>query len=47
LINLGPGDFVLIGLALLLVFGAGRLPALGDFIGRTLRGSSKGEPPKG
>jgi Sec-independent protein translocase protein TatA len=44
LINLGPGDFVLIGLALLLVFGAGRLPAIGDFIGRTLRG--KGEPPK-
>lgn len=39
MINLGPGDFVLIGLALLLVFGAGRLPALGDAIGRALRGA--------
>jgi Sec-independent protein translocase protein TatA len=41
-INLGPGEFVLIGLALLLVFGAGRLPALGDLIGRAL---SKRPPP--
>jgi hypothetical protein len=45
LINLGPGEFVLIGLALVLVFGAGRLPALGDAIGRALRG--KGPPQDG
>jgi len=43
LINLGPGEFVLIGLALVLVFGAGRLPALGDAIGRALRGK---QPPQ-
>lgn len=46
--NLGAGELLLIVFVLLLVFTAGRLPAIGDAIGRTLRGRSKppaGQPP--
>jgi TatA/E family protein of Tat protein translocase len=40
MVNLGPGELLLILIVLALVFGASRLPALGDAIGRALRGRS-------
>lgn len=40
--NLGVSELIVIFMILLLVFGASRLPALGEGIGRTLRGFKRG-----
>lgn len=40
--NLGLSELIVIFLILLLVFGASRLPALGEGLGRTLRGFKRG-----
>jgi len=40
--NLGVGELVVIFMILLLVFGASRLPALGEGLGRTIRGFKRG-----
>ena len=40
--NLGASELIVIFLILLLVFGASRLPALGEGLGRTIRGFKKG-----
>jgi len=46
--NLGVSELIVIFMILLLVFGASRLPALGEGLGRTLRGFKRGfsdDPP--
>ena len=40
--NIGASELIVIFLILLLVFGASRLPALGEGLGRTIRGFKKG-----
>ena len=40
--NLGLSELIVIFMILLLVFGASRLPALGEGLGRTIRGFKKG-----
>ncbi len=40
--NLGMGELVLIFLIVLLVFGAGRLPQIGEGIGKAIRGLKRG-----
>jgi sec-independent protein translocase protein TatA len=40
--NLGVSELIVIFMILLLVFGASRLPALGEGLGRTLRGFKRG-----
>lgn len=40
--NLGVSELIVIFMILLLVFGASRLPALGEGLGRTIRGFKKG-----
>lgn len=40
--NIGLSELIVIFMILLLVFGASRLPALGEGIGRTIRGFKKG-----
>ena len=40
--NLGASELIVIFLILLLVFGASRLPALGEGLGRTIRGFKRG-----
>lgn len=39
--GLGVGELVLIGLIVLVIFGAGKLPQLGDALGRSIRGFKK------
>jgi len=41
-LNLGASELIVIFMILLLVFGASRLPALGEGLGRTLRGFKRG-----
>ena len=45
--NLGFGELVIILIVVLLVFSASKLPGLGDAIGRGLKRSSGGKPPRG
>lgn len=40
--GLGPGELVLILLCLLLVFGASRLPQIGEGLGKAIRGLKRG-----
>lgn len=40
--NLGVSELIVIFMILLLVFGASRLPALGEGLGRTIRGFKRG-----
>jgi len=40
--NLGVSELLVIFMILLLVFGASRLPALGEGLGRTIRGFKRG-----
>jgi sec-independent protein translocase protein TatA len=40
--NLGLSELIVIFMILLLVFGASRLPALGESLGRTIRGFKRG-----
>ena len=40
--NLGLSELIVIFMILLLVFGASRLPALGEGLGRTIRGFKRG-----
>jgi sec-independent protein translocase protein TatA len=40
--NLGLSELIVILMILLLVFGASRLPALGESVGRTIRGFKRG-----
>jgi sec-independent protein translocase protein TatA len=40
--NLGASELIVIFLILMLVFGASRLPALGEGLGRTIRGFKRG-----
>lgn len=40
--NLGMGELIVILLILVLVFGASRLPALGESIGKSIRGLKRG-----
>ena len=47
---MGFGELVLILIVVLLFFGAGKLPALGDGLGKAIRGlkdALKTEPPEG
>jgi sec-independent protein translocase protein TatA len=48
--NLGFGELLIILVIVLVLFGAGRLPALGEGLGKAIRGfkdSMKGEAPAG
>jgi sec-independent protein translocase protein TatA len=40
--NIGVSELIVILMILLLVFGASRLPALGEGLGRTIRGFKRG-----
>ena len=40
--NIGLSELIVILMILLLVFGASRLPALGESLGRTIRGFKRG-----
>lgn len=40
--NIGLSELIVIFMILLLVFGASRLPALGEGLGRTIRGFKRG-----
>lgn len=40
--NLGLSELIVVFMILLLVFGASRLPALGEGLGRTIRGFKRG-----
>ncbi len=46
MLSLGPGELTLVSIALLLVLVSGRLGALGDAIGKLLRGAPSNEPKK-